>query len=231
MATPAMAMVGPTTEAAPVAASMVMVLQHQGSSAGFCTGVVLAPDVVLTAAHCVPKGADLRVSLPGDPTKPVLLPLVGVARHPDYRPDAIKERQRSVDLALLHLAHPLPDRFVAAALARTAGTKVGARFIASGYGVAREDDAASSGTLRSATLSARGPLSSLLLWADDPQGHAGACTGNSGGPVVADNGAEVTALILWSAGDGARQCGSLTQAIWLAPQRAWIDRVMQAWRQ
>ena len=32
----------------------------------------------------------------------------------------------------------------------------------------------------------------------------------------------VAALAVWSAGDGQRQCGALTQAIWLAPYRAWI---------
>ena len=229
-AAPAAAMVGPTVAAGPASRYTVMVLFHKGAEAGFCSGVALAQDVVLTAAHCVPKGADLRVHLPGSGPDPKLLPISAVSRNPDYRPDAIKQRERSIDLALVHLAVPLPDSFSPAPLARTAATKPGTRFVASGFGVAHEGDAPSSGTLRSAVLAARAPLSGVLLWAEDPAASgSGACTGDSGGPVSLEGDAGISALMVWSAGDGSGQCGRLTQAAWLAPQRSWIERVMQAW--
>ncbi|MGI4765255.1 MAG: trypsin-like serine protease, partial [Janthinobacterium lividum] len=73
---------------------------------------------------------------------------------------------------------------------------------------------------------ARAPLSDVLLWAEDPaHAGAGACTGDSGGPML-DAAGEVAALTLWSAGDGKRQCGALTQALWLAPYRAWIVKMI-----
>lgn len=226
--TPALAMVGASTGGR--ADNLVMVLRRDGDKAGFCTGIVLARDVVLTAAHCAPRGNDVRVLLPGDPSKPETVPVTGLAPSPDYRPDAVAARQRSIDLALLRLARPLPDAFSPAVLARSAGTKLGARFVASGYGMGQEGQPATSGTLRSATLVARAPLSQVLLWAEDPaKAGAGACTGDSGGPVGAEGAAEVAAVMLWSAGTGAQHCGDLTQAIWLAPQQAWIERVMQAW--
>ncbi len=223
-ACPAAAVVGPSREASgSIGASTVMVLQRRGPAAGFCTGIVLGPRAVLTAAHCVPPGADIRVHFKDPAGAPVLLPVAGVVRHPGYRADAIARRERSVDLAVVTLPEPLPDGFHAAALGTEAGTTVGARFTVAGFGLAREGEARTSGRLREADLSARAPLSAVLLWAEDPaHAGAGACTGDSGGPVLDAAGA-VAAVTLWSAGDGRRRCGALTQALWLAPYRAWID--------
>ena len=223
LAQPAAAIVGPSQEATAFADRVVMVLQRRGSAAGFCTGIVIAPHAVLTAAHCVPPGADLRIHFRDADGRPVLLPVASVVRHPGYRPDAVAKRERSVDLAVVRLAEPLPDRFRPAELATASGAMPGAPFRVLGFGVVREGDGASSGTLREADLAARLPLSAVLLWANDPNHQgAGACTGDSGGPVLDASGA-VAALTLWAAGDGARQCGALTQALWLAPYRAWIE--------
>lgn len=213
-------MVGPAHDASgTVADSAVMVLQRQGAAAGFCTGVVLGPRAVLTAAHCVPPGADLRIYLKG---AAVLLPVAEVVRHPGYRADAITSRERSIDLAVLLLPDPLPSAYRPATLGSEAGTAVGTRFSVAGFGLAREGDPKTSGQLRQAELAARAPLSDVLLWAVDPNhAGAGACTGDSGGPVLDGSGA-VAALTLWSAGDGRHRCGALTQALWLAPFRAWI---------
>lgn len=228
-ALPAGAVVGASTTNADANTSLVMVLNHRGASAGFCTGIVLSPDVVLTAAHCVPPGADLRIDVPGTGPTPTLLPTAAVMRHPGYRPDAIRRRERSIDLALVRVAGSLPDRFESARLATTAGAAPGQSFRLTGYGVGVESEARTSGQLRSVTLVARQPLSSVLLWATDPaQGGAGACTGDSGAPMAAEDGA-VAALVVWSAGTGARRCGDLTQALWLAPYRAWIDSVLSGW--
>lgn len=222
-ALPALAVVGPSREGSEaVEGSLVMVLQRQGPAAGFCTGIVVAPQAVLTAAHCVPPGAELRIHYRDAGGAPVLLPVAGVLRHPGYRAEAIARRERSIDLAVLRLASPLPERFRPAALGSQAAARVGEPFRIAGFGLAREGEASSSGRLREASLAARAPLSDVLLWAVDPAGHgAGACTGDSGGPVL-DGSGSVVALTLWSAGAGRRDCGALTQALWLAPWRGWI---------
>lgn len=200
-----------------------MVLQRQGASAGFCSGIVIGRSAVLTAAHCVPPGADLRIHYPDDGPAPVLRAVSGVVRHPGYRPDAIRRRERSIDLAIVRLAEPLPDRFTPVSVGDAGPVEAGMRFRIAGFGVTREGDGRSSGRLREAQLTARAPLSKVLLWAEDPShAGAGACTGDSGGPVFDVSGTDAVALTLWSAGDGKHQCGALTQALWLAPYRDWI---------
>lgn len=221
---PASAVVGPSREASPgLVDSLVMVLQRHGPAAGFCSGVVIAPRAVLTAAHCVPTGSEIRIHFKDEAGAPVLLPVSGVSRHPGYRADAIARRERSIDLAVVTLAEPLPDRFRPATLSNQGAARVGESFAVAGFGLGRENEPASSGRLREAALAVRAPLSDVLLWAEDPGHHgAGACTGNSGGPMI-DSSGSVAALTLWSAGVGTHQCGALTQALWLAPYRDWIE--------
>ncbi len=225
------AVVGPSRTEERLEAHAVMVLNSTGRTAGYCSGVVTAPDAVLTAAHCVPPGAGLKVFYRDAGGAPVLLDVAAVERHPGYRADAIRRRERSVDLALLRLPAPLPDRFTPATLGGAEPpTRPGTRFLVAGYGLGVEGAPASSGTFRAAVLAARPPLSDLLLWAADPDGGgAGACTGDSGGPVFAADRDTVVAITVWSAGAGRSQCGALTQAVWLRPQKEWIDGVLARW--
>ncbi len=227
---PAWALVGPTSDAAGVEPYLVMVLNHVGRLSGYCSGLVVAADVVLTAAHCVPQGAAVKVHFRDPANAPVLLDVAAIERHPDYHPDAIRTRERSIDLALIRLSAPLPDRFKAAPTGAAAAAIVpGTPFRLAGFGLSKEGDPRSSGQLRVAAVVAREPLSKLLLWARGLSGSGGACTGDSGGPVFAQDSDTVVALMVWSAGSGGRQCGALTQAVWLAPEKIWIDSVLARW--
>ena len=227
----AAAVVGPSVDGASLAPYVVMVLNRSGATAGFCSAIVVNRDAVLTAAHCVPAGAALRVHYRGQDGQPILLPVVATVSHPDYNADAVRRRQRSIDLALVRLGSPLPDRFRPATIAAaTPGAPEGTSFRIAGFGVTREGEGASSGHLRIATVEVRKPLSNVLLWARDPSGRGtGACTGDSGAPVFEAKSDAVAALTLWSAGQGTARCGALTQALWLAPQRVWIAGVLRQW--
>lgn len=98
-----------------------------------CSGVVLTPTIVLTAAHCIPSAsAKLQVGGNTGGLPPTMLSNVEtVVQHPLYR----REDAGSPDLAMLRLAKPLPDRFVAAALS-TRTPAEGDALIAAGYGKA-----------------------------------------------------------------------------------------------
>jgi hypothetical protein len=230
MCGPVPALVGASTPNQDLESSVVMVLNRTKERAGFCSGIVVARDAILTAAHCLASPQDMRVYFRDQAGAPVLTEVAATAAHPLFRVDAVKTRKRSIDLALLHTASPLPDRFHPAVLDSGTALSVGSRVRVAGFGVTREGVGATAGKLRTGLLEVREPVSSILLWADDPA-HAGtgACTGDSGGPVFAEASDVVIAVIDWAAGAGSRHCGALTQAALVAPQRDWIDSILSRW--
>ena len=120
---------------------------------------------------------------------PVIVPVEAAERHPLYRPDAIKARVQSIDVALVRTAKPLDPRFVGATLASGEGPSVGETVVLSGYGITREGDWKSGGTLRSVALAVSPPASTVLIWAAAPDGGiAGACAGDSGAPIWSADG-------------------------------------------
>ncbi|MDH2309032.1 S1 family peptidase [Methylobacterium brachiatum] len=202
------------------AGGAVMVLSSNG---GVCTGLVLAPDTVLTAGHCVAAGREHRVHFRDDAGAPVLIEVSGRAIHPGYDAGAASGRRKSIDLALLRTATPLPPRFAPVTLS-AALPRAGERLTLAGYGAARAGDPRSTGTYRSVGLPVIEPYgpSRILVWLKG--GAAGGCQGDSGGPITGPDGA-VLALAAWIGGT----CGGLTQGVLVGPQRGWIDRVLDGW--
>jgi hypothetical protein len=202
------------------AGGAVMVLSSKG---GVCTGVVLAPDTVLTAGHCAADAREHRVHFRDAAGEPVLVEVAARAVHPGYDAGAATGRRRSIDLALLRTATPLPPRFAPVTLS-TATPRAGESLTLAGYGAARPGDPRSTGTYRSIGLPVIEPYgpSRILVWLKG--GAGGACQGDSGGPVAGPDGA-VLALAAWVGG----ACGGLTQGVLVGPQRGWIDQVLKDW--
>jgi hypothetical protein len=222
--TGAHAIIGGAADEGPLSRQSVMVLSSNG---GVCSAVVLAPDVVLTAAHCVTGAAEHRVHYRDETGEPVLIVPAAKVVHPGYNAKAIETRQRSIDIALVRTPEALPSRFERATL--SAGKVPENTFVTvGGYGLAREGDAKSTGTFRTASLTAVEPYgpSRILLWAEG-SGTASACQGDSGGPMA--SGTVVAAITSWSAPARGKSCGGLTQGILVGPQREWIDRVLKGW--
>lgn len=227
---PCHALVGESETNGPMTPHAVMVLARSKGRAGFCTGVVMARDAVLTAAHCVAGLKDTGVYFKQADT-PVFLQPAAIAIHPQYRAQAPRTRERSIDLALIRTTAPLPLTFNPAALNAADAISVGKLYGVSGFGVTREGEGATAGVLRWGRLRARAPLSSILLWAEDPAAQGfGACEGDSGGPIFDLDAGTILAITSWSEGAGAQHCGKLTQAALLAPQRAWIESVLRGWK-
>lgn len=218
-------------EGGPIAGSTLMVLNARG---GVCTGIVLSRHAILTAAHCADARVDLRIHWQ-DGGQPVLVEPNAIALHPEFNAKSVANRRRSIDLALIRLAAPLPARFSPATLVDGALPRAGSAVALAGYGVAREGEAKTTGTYRSAALTAVEPYGPgrILIWAADPatggkRPGAGACQGDSGGPIVAGSDS-VVAVSSWSTGPSGKQCGLLSQGVLVAPQRGWIDRTLSGW--
>jgi hypothetical protein len=228
---PARALVGATDDDKSFASHLVMVVNRGIDQTGFCTGVVIAPRVVLTAAHCLKSVDNMRIGYRGENGEPVFLEIAKAMAHPLYRAESITKRVVSIDLALIETRAPLGPRFSAALLDDSSVATIGQRLRIFGYGVGREGDDKSAGVLRGATLAARAPLNAVLLWAADPSGQgAGACTGDSGGPIVSAESAKVIAITAWSAGAHKGSfCGALTQGALIGPQSDWIAGVLKSW--
>jgi hypothetical protein len=217
------AMMGETVDASAQASHVAMLLRRGARSAGFCTGVVIARRALLTAAHCVGAASDLRVYAP--PHSGALLEIARVARHPAYRADAVAARRRSVDLAVIETREDLPGALTPVAWAIDAPAAVGDEFTIAGFGVARDRGASGGGTLQAQRLRLRAPLSSLLLWLVAAQPPGGACEGDSGAPVF-DAQNRLVAIVAFAEGAKGARCGALTQAVRVAPWRAFIESAL-----
>ena len=204
---------------------MLMVLSDRGS---VCSGVVIGPDTVLTAAHCVTGGSAYRLHWRGADGKPVMEEPKRITIHPDYQSDAIAARSRSIDLAIVQVKRVLPDSFAPAKLppSRQPPSPKDTRLTIQGFGLSSEAQPDSTGTLRQITLPVVTPYGQgkLLLWLAG-QANQGACTGDSGGGIF-DRDGVLQAITVWSEGKGQARCGAMTQGIMLAPQRAWIDKTL-----
>src|SRR5258707_11941615 len=103
-AAPADAIVGggaPTAEG--VGRSVVTIV---GSRGNFCTGALIAPKIVLTAAHCVQPGADYKIVEYGADRQPSLQDVKSVAIHPGFNMQAMQGHRATADVALLQLGAP-----------------------------------------------------------------------------------------------------------------------------
>jgi secreted trypsin-like serine protease len=218
---------GGSAPADSIARSVVTII---GSHGTFCTGSLIAQDLVLTAAHCVMPGADYKIIIPGE-TPPRLLDVRRIAVHPQFNVQGILDHRASADVALLQLASPVaPSKAPSPLGAPKTPIMAGARFTVAGIGVTRRGDGKSGGTIRAADLAVTGKPGTLQIRLVDPLtrntgGGLGACTGDSGAPVFEEqNGhAIIVGLVSWSTGpNNSDGCGGLTGVTPLTLYRDWI---------
>jgi len=225
---PAIAMVGgaeplPNAPARPE----VMIVGSRGNS---CTGTLIARDLVLTAAHCVPPDADYKLVQFDANRQPSLRDTVRVERHPQFSMATFLSHRATADVALIKLAAPLANVQPAVISNEKLSVAPDQRFVVTGFGLTKRGDGKTGGTLRAATLAVTGKPGNLQIRLYDPatrgeRSGLGACTGDSGAPIFSEGVGRfiVIGIVSWSTGpNNTEGCGGLTGVTPLSLHREWI---------
>ena len=235
LAAPAQAIVGGGVPSADGVGRAVVTIV--GSRGNFCTGALIAPKLVLTAAHCVQPGAVYKIVEYGADKQPLLRDAKTVAVHPGFNIQAMLAHRATADVALLQLQAVPQGKSAAALGVPQVPILPGSRFTIAGIGVTIRGEGSSGGIIRAAGLVATGKSGTLQIRLVDPLTNGardglGACTGDSGGPVFEDQqgGPVIIGVISWSTGpNGSAGCGGLTGVTPLTLYRDWIMQTARQW--
>src|SRR5690606_11584303 len=143
---------------------------------------------------------------------PRVVPVVRVELHPRFDPAHFKTRKPTPDIALVKIAMPLPPHYDPAFIQPVPPQpRVREYFTPASYGVTEEGNGKTAGRLHTAVLPAIGntidSTGVIMVRLSERGKEAGACTGDSGGPVFRGGG--LAAVIGWSTGNEGRSCGAV----------------------
>jgi hypothetical protein len=217
------------------------VVSIESSTGELCSGVVVAPDLVLTAAHCMTDRAAYRVNALNRAFRLQRFNVAALAVHPTFVPGTTPRTQPGIDLAILKLDRPLGPEFLALDPTQAGRIDVGDGVTIAGFGVLSERIRRTARTLRQTNLVSLGPIevaNRVLIVVDRNRlaetAGAGACRGDSGGPILAatQTGYLLYGITSWSSGPlRSRQpsaCGGLTAVTPIVEHLAWISSSMRS---
>jgi secreted trypsin-like serine protease len=225
------------------------VVSIESSTGELCSGVIVGHDLVLTAAHCMTDRAAYRVMALSRAFKQQRFNVAALAVHPTFVPGTTPRTQPGIDLAILKLDRPLGPDFLPLNPSQAGRIDVGDGVTIAGFGVLTERAKRTARTLRQTNLVSLGPIevaNRVLIVADSNRlaetTGAGACRGDSGGPILAatQSGYLLYGITSWSSGPlRSRErsaCGGLTAVTpvvehigWIASNMRYLETVNSTW--
>jgi secreted trypsin-like serine protease len=236
-ASPALAVVGGTVSR-DVGGARASTLRVETSRGELCSGAAIGPELVITAAHCLMGGGSVSVVSLDTRFRARRHTVAAILPHPSFVPGTTPRTQPGADLAILRLAAALPRDIEPLSLG--GGLWQGETVTMAGFGLAIENNKKTARRLRETRLVNAGSYTTAntVKVAVDVEARgetpgAGACRGDSGGPVLRGRASsrDLVGVVSWSSGPlnsrVRRICGGFTAITPISEHRGWITEASQ----
>ncbi|HYX37463.1 MAG TPA: trypsin-like serine protease [Oligoflexus sp.] len=237
----------------PIASHTVSIMDPDPDVGQYCTAVVLARDVLLTAAHCFNDKSRRAYALFSTAYNPKLgmkqQPLIKIRRiavHAQYtqdkgdaydkkivnaeRPDQLLSPGRPLyDIALAYLDSRIPDAYQPAPLAGSGVDFINGQITTAGYGCTTTICRGKTNILRKIPLRYVRTFPEASMVVLSAGSRHGSCSGDSGGPDFIDEGGILRVFALVSTGPDACEAGLSVDTL-VEPYKGWIEQATSAVR-
>lgn len=165
------------------ARSTVAILAIGDDSKGLCTGTIVGPDLILTAAHCIRENTTLEVVFGASLSYPEkIIEVSKIAVHALFEERRTRDFDRA-DIALLKLSENIPANYkIVPLLPKNFNLRPTSALTILGYGTNDSIHKVSSGDLHSSRVRVSESLLGTTEFITDQSQGSGICFGDSGGP-------------------------------------------------
>lgn len=159
------------------------------AAGALCTGTIIGPNQVVTAAHCI-KGSDVTIGFGASKTPIPGVRVIGARAHPAWGDG---KADQTHDIGMIIFEGQLPGHLGPVAISPLTGISNGAATILAGYGVTGESNS-DSGTLRKVAATIKSFNGGSKEFDMQEGMGVGSCYGDSGGPAYIQSGGQLTVI-------------------------------------